>query len=131
MRSYPEEGQVLTASIRLLSKVKGSVLIDITIQGYENKRLTLSILSKLCSDILVGHDVVENHSTVDLTFEGPEPPLSICSAVSIEPETVRHFRNPVNYAPIAIKLRRYSEDMKLNRKKMLKLLSDNIVALPW
>ncbi|CAI6371236.1 unnamed protein product [Macrosiphum euphorbiae] len=136
IKSYPENGQVLLATTTYSSNLKGYVLVDLLLQEHTYKNLKLSILPKLCSDILIGHDVLRTHSSIDLTFGGPKPPLSICNMTFVNIEPPRLFNNVVkDCKPVAVKSRRYSdEDAKFIREEVTKLLYDNIIeesTSPW
>jgi hypothetical protein len=107
----------------------------------------LSLLSKLCTDVLIGHDILQKHSKIEVTFGGPRSPLLICniSSTALEPnaptpsfviEPPRLFKNLAsNCKPIAVKLRHYSEeDYKFIKDEITKLLNENVIEesmSPW
>ena len=47
----------------------------------------LSILPNLCSDVILGHDFLKKHEKVEILFEGPRKPFSLCgiAAAKVEP----------------------------------------------
>lgn len=136
IKSYLENGQVILATTAYSSNLKDYVLVDLLLQEHTYKNLKLSILPKLCSDILIGHDVLRTLSSIDLTFGGPKPPLSICNMTFVNIVPRRLFSNVVkDCKPVAVQSRRYSdEDAKFIREEDTKLLYDNIIeesTSPW
>jgi len=120
---FPKKRQVVLASAEHSSHLKGFVCVDLSLQGHMYKDVKLSVLSKLCTDVLIGHDILQKHSIVEVTFGGPKSPLLVCnmSSTAIEPNVItttpsfvmepsRLFKNlSPNCKPITVKLRHYSE----------------------
>src|SRR5436190_20937058 len=99
------------ASTCLSADIKGYVETDLSLNGHDYTNLKLSVLPKLCADVLLGHDVLCQHSHVDLEFGGDMPPLSICAVSQAVVEPVHLFSNlSPDIKPIAMKSRRYSTE---------------------
>ncbi|CAI6372729.1 unnamed protein product [Macrosiphum euphorbiae] len=149
IKVFPKKGQVVLASAEHSSHLKGFVCVDLSLQGHVYKDVKLSVLSKLCTDVLIGHDILQKHSKVEVTFGGPKSPLLICnmSSTAIEPNVIkpmpsfvieppRLFKNLAsNCKPIAVKLRQYSEeDYTFIKDEIIKLLNENVIEesmSPW
>jgi len=146
---FPKKGQVVLASAEHSSHLKGFVCEDLSLQGHMYKDVKLSVLSKLCTDVLIGHDILQKHSKVAVSFGGPKSPLLICnmSSTAIEPNVItptpsfvieppRLFKNlSPNCKPIAVKLPHYSEEVyKFIKDETTKLLNENVIEetmSPW
>ena len=78
--------------------------------------VSLLVLDNLCSDIILGHDLLQQHKSVSILFNGPKLPIDI-SAVPIAAsvavsnlEPVSLFSNLTNdVRPIACSSRKYSK----------------------
>jgi len=135
----PETGTVSMASTSLSSSLKGCVKVRLQILEHTYNDVKLSILPNLCTDLIVGHDILKSHSRLDLTFGGTNPPLSISSSSLFSPaniEPIRIFTNlSQNVKPIATKSRRHSaEDSKFINDEVSNLLGAGIIeesASPW
>lgn len=63
---------------------KGQCKIDLCLQGHKYEEITVSILPNLCSDLIVGHDILRRHSYIQVQFGGEQEPLNICSLLSLK-----------------------------------------------
>ncbi|XP_045533173.1 uncharacterized protein LOC123720554 [Pieris brassicae] len=78
---------------------------------YDN--VNLLIVKNLCADIIIGHDILEEHSSLEFSFGGPKHPLQICNVTEASVPAVPLFANvSPNCKPIAIKSQRYSKEYK-------------------
>jgi hypothetical protein len=76
--------------------------------GHKYNDLKLTVLEKLCADVLIGHDVMKLHSNVQVWFGGEKPPL-MCSSAKVDLPKLLWNLTP-DCKPIATKSRRYSEE---------------------
>lgn len=131
-----QKHKVSMASISLSTEIKGFVLADLSLVGHEYRNLKLSILPNLCADILIGHDVLKQHSKLNLSFGGKKLPLTICSVAQALVEPVSLFTNlSPDIKPIATKSRRYSsEDSVFISNEVRTLLAEGVIeesTSPW
>ncbi|CAB0020557.1 unnamed protein product [Nesidiocoris tenuis] len=124
------------ASTNLSTSVSGVVVLDLELQGFRYTNFKLSVLPSLCSDILIGHDIMQKHTRVDLNFGGNQPPLSITAVTQAAVEPVRLFTNlDPDIRPIATKSKKHSpEDLTFIKTEVKQLLDDGIIEesiSPW
>ncbi|GFW23368.1 putative retrovirus-related pol polyprotein from transposon opus [Trichonephila clavipes] len=50
-------------------------------------------MKDICSDVLIGHDILNRHSSVEIGFDGNRPPLTICSLAVAQVPPVSLFSN--------------------------------------
>ncbi|GFX57536.1 putative retrovirus-related pol polyprotein from transposon opus [Trichonephila clavipes] len=64
-------------------------------------------MKDLCSDVSIGHDILNRHSSVEIGFDGNRPPLTICSLAVAQVPPVSLFSNlNPDCRPLVTKLRR-------------------------
>ena len=128
--------KISMATSNLTSNTQGHVNVNITYRGISYENTKLSILPNLCCDVILGHDFLNYHEKIEISFKGPRAPLSLCNfaAVKIDPPTL--FGNlSENCKPIATKSRRFNEpDKKFISKEIQRLLQEDIIETsqsPW
>lgn len=128
--------QITLASLDHTSSVEGMCIATLKIRKHTYKKQPLLIVNRLCADVILGHDILKNHSSLELDFGGNLEPLKICNvmAASVPPATI--FSNLTSdIKPVAIKSRRYSdEDKKFIAEEINKLLEDKVIepcVSPW
>ena len=97
--------------------VKGCVTTDLSVGGTHYQNAKLLVLNSLCTDIIIGTDILGKHKQVIVEFGGDEPPnLQFCyehsscsSTMNIEPPSVFPHITP-DCKPVAAKSRRYSQE---------------------
>lgn len=129
-------GCISMASTSLQSHISGYCFVNMKVLGHHYPNLRISILKDLCADVIIGHDILRQHSKVNVEFGGPKEPLSICSLSFAAIEPPRLFVNlSPNCKPIATKSRRFSlEDTKFISNEIRKLLDEGIIEesiSPW
>lgn len=127
---------VTMASTSFSSAIKGIVKVDLKLNEHEYCDVALNVLPDLCSDVILGHDILGRHSSIEIQFGGSKEPLTICSLSLAKVPPVRLFRNlSPNHTPIATKSRRHSaSDAKFIELEIEKLLKDDIIEesfSPW
>lgn len=128
--------KITMASTIHVSRVEGSCVVTIDMKGHTYTDVTLLIMKDLCADIIIGHDLLKDHSSLEVAFGGPRMPLKICciSQSFIPPVSLfsdlRH-----DCKPIAIKSRKYSqEDEEFINFEIQKLLAEGVIEesrSPW
>ncbi|XP_054259721.1 uncharacterized protein LOC128984427 [Macrosteles quadrilineatus] len=129
-------GEVSMASTTLRSSIKGYCKINLKLQDHTYKNVVFSVLTNLCSDIIIGHDILKRHSSLQVQFGGKESPLNICSVALANVEPVELFRNlSPDCKPIATKSRRHSAiDEQFIESEIQLLLKEGTIEesrSPW
>ena len=124
------------ASTTLSSFTLGHCVLSLRFKDRFYPSVKLSVLDNLCTDVLLGHDFLRQHRSIEIPFEGTEPPLSLCNLVAIKVPPVSLFTHLLNYdKPIATKSRRHSaSDALFIQSEVTKLLESGIIELsqsPW
>ena len=93
-------------------------------------------MKNLCSDVIIGHDFLELHSSLKISFGGPKPTLNICGLLAGNVQYPSLFNNlSPDCKPIAIKSRKYSsEDKYFIKKEITRMLAEGIIETsesPW
>ncbi|KAI5715392.1 hypothetical protein M8J77_015282 [Diaphorina citri] len=58
------------ANSSLCTEIEGQCKVDLKVVGLSYKNICLLIMMKnLCSDVIIGHDVLSNHSTLEIAFD--------------------------------------------------------------
>lgn len=132
----PGKGRVSMASTSLSSAIEGHVLVNLKLNKYCYPSCKLTVMKGLCAEVLIGHDILMEHSDVSLSFGGSKPPLTICAATCAFVESPRLFSNlSADCKPIATKSRRYTEaDLTFIGDEVSKLLSEGVIEesnSPW
>ena len=134
----------LASSNKSVSSTSKAQVSELQLCGFTYENIYLSVMDSLCSDILIGHDLLSLHKNVVVQFGGEEENLivnntdekPICSVAraSIEPVSLFHTLDKTA-KPIACKSRRYNEDDKeFIREAVAKLKESGIVedsCSPW
>ena len=110
-------------SIRMASQTcrttsLGSVYVTLQLAEFTYNQVRLQILPDLCSDIILGHDILKRHEKLEIPFCGPLSPLVlpvkpglVCAlkVAHITPPPL--FSDlPPNVRPIVCKSRKFSEE---------------------
>lgn len=124
------------ASTSLTSQVEGQTYTSAKIGDHSYESVNLLIVKNLCADLIIGHDILREHTRLELTFGGSKDPIKICSVAAASVPAVPLFSNvSPDCKPIAIKSRRHSEDdKKFIGQEINKLLAEGIIeesTSPW
>lgn len=133
---FPSKLNVTMASSALSSPVVGFCIITLKILNHTYNKIKLYVLEELCADVIIGHDLLRQHSKVQIDFGGPKSPISICNLALAQVEPYPLFAHLTdNYKPIAVKSRRYSfADLEFIETEIQNLLKENIIEpsnSPW
>ncbi|GFS56547.1 retrovirus-related Pol polyprotein from transposon opus [Trichonephila clavipes] len=94
------------------------------------------VMKDLCSDVLIGHDILNRHSSVEIGFDGNRPPLTICSLAVAQVPPISLFSNlNPDCRPLVTKSRRQTvEDNIFMALEVQKLLQEGVIEpsnSPW
>ncbi|XP_031333869.1 uncharacterized protein LOC116163879 [Photinus pyralis] len=124
------------ASLNQVSVVEGICFANITMNKHNYRQIPLLIVDNLCADVIVGHDLLKEHSKIEFELGGPHEPLRICNVMqsSVPPASIFTNLSP-NIRPIAVRSRRYSiQDEEFIKQEISKLLEDGVIEpsiSPW
>lgn len=129
LKILPYEGSISMANSSLCTQIKGQCKVDLKVAEHSYNNIYLLIMKNLCSDVIIGHDVLNNHSTLEIAFDGSNPPLKICNLATLKVKPVSLFTNLTeNCKPIITKSRKYSkEDSEFIDTEIEKLLEEEII----
>ncbi|XP_036340040.1 uncharacterized protein LOC118749352 [Rhagoletis pomonella] len=111
------------ASLSHTSKVESQTSQSITLGDHKYDNVNLLIVKNLCSDLIIGHDVLQEHSSLEFSFGGPKNNLHVCNVAeaSVPPVSLFPIISP-DCKPVAITSRRYNdEDSKFIKAEIEKL----------
>ncbi|XP_014366187.2 uncharacterized protein LOC106717015 [Papilio machaon] len=136
LKRHPWKETVTLASKKNCSHVDGYCTATIKLCEHTYKQKSLYILEDLCADVIIGHDILQDHSSVEIEFGGPAKALKICNVMAAAVPPVSLFSNlSSNIKPVAIKSRKYSEaDNQFIKDEIGKLLKDHVIEpsnSPW
>lgn len=136
LRKKPCSQTVSMASLSHISQVEGQTSQTIKIGKHTYENVNLLIVKNLCADIIIGHDVLEEHSSLEFLFGGPKHPLYVCNVAEASVPAVSLFTNiSSDCKPISVKSHRYcDDDNKFIKEEIEKLLSEGIIEeskSPW
>ena len=134
----------LAASNSVVKSEARVQISEFSIQGQLHNSIQVATLDGLCSDMIIGHDLLSMHRNLVVDFGGPlndfvisnQPTNPVCSVAvaDVEPPPLFTFLSD-DCRPIACKSRRYSEeDMLFIRGEIAKLLDAKIIEpcrSPW
>ena len=128
--------EISMATTSLAAKTVGHVYVTLDYVDNKLPNVKLTVLEDLCADVIIGHDILKNHSSLEMTFGGPLSPLKICGlAAALVPPPPLFSNLTEDCKPIADKSRKYStEDMTFIRNEVDRLLKDKIIEpsnSPW
>ena len=133
---YPEQGNVSMADTSSLSTVLGSCKVELELGVEIYHDVKLQVLPSLCSDIVLGHQLLRNHSCLEMQFGGDRPPLKVCGLAAMQISALPLFSNlSPDCKPVAIKSRRYSwPDREFIARETTRMLDGGIIRpsnSPW
>ena len=136
LNPIPTRSSVCMAESTITVKVLGNVTVDLQINDTNYGKTKLSVLENLCSDVIIGQDILSQHQELIVEFGGSKPPLSVCglSTMNVEPLSLFSGLKP-NCKPIAVKSRRYNQnDRKFIELEIQRMLKEDIIepsTSPW
>ncbi|XP_026332221.1 uncharacterized protein LOC113239427 [Hyposmocoma kahamanoa] len=127
---------VSMASQVLKSQITSACYAPIQLNGSVYPNTLLRVMENLCSDVIIGHDIMAQCSSLEIKFDGPKPFLTISALkeANIEPVNLFPHLSP-NCTPIAVKSRRHASDnLVFIESEIHSLLSEGIIeesTSPW
>ena len=80
----PNSERILMASSSHSSTTLGHCIVSLHLSGREYKNIKLSVMANLCCDVIFGHSFLCEHSSVEIPFGGPLPPLMFVDLPSLK-----------------------------------------------
>ena len=132
----PSTSIVSMASSTHTITVKGHCIVDVSVFGNVYSQLRLSVMSNLCSPVILGRDFMSQHESVNFKCGGSLPHITISYLESMTLTPIRLFSNlSSDCHPISTKSRSFSNlNQKFISEEVSKLLSDGIIEpsqSPW
>ncbi|GFV73281.1 retrovirus-related Pol polyprotein from transposon opus [Trichonephila clavipes] len=81
------------ANSSMVTETEGVCKVYLIIENFTYQNVELLVMKDLCSDVLIGHDILNRHSSVEIGFDGNRPPLTICSLAVAQVPPVSLFSN--------------------------------------
>uniref|UniRef100_A0A8C4WTX5 ribonuclease H n=1 Tax=Eptatretus burgeri TaxID=7764 RepID=A0A8C4WTX5_EPTBU len=133
---HPRDNTVCMASTSLQSSVRGYCNVELDVKGYTYRDVRVLVLRDLCADVILGHNVLKQHTSVEIPFGGNKPRLILNALTTAEVSSPLLFANlSLDCKPIAIKSRRYTTaDMNFITSETKRLLEEGIIEpsdSPW
>ena len=128
--------EISMASTDHTVKTKGHTFISFQYNSCTYDNIKLSILPGLCAEILLGHDFLRRHKSLEIPFKGSLPTFSVCglSAANVEAPSLFANLRP-DCKPIATKSRRFSQpDKDFIHSEVKRLEAEDIIEQsnsPW
>lgn len=128
--------KISMASSQHSMQTKGVCYVNFKLNNHSYSGVKLSVLSNLCTDVILGQDFQARHESIVLQYGGTEPSLTICGLTTIDIEPPELFANLTqDCRPIATKSRKYSnEDKCFIGDEIKKMLEQGIIEpsiSPW
>ena len=133
---HESKDSVSMASSSLSVPIDGYSFVDIEFLGTAAKMCKMFVMKNLCADVLIGHDLLRQHSSLTINFGGCKPALHICSVTVATIPPVSLFANlSADCKPITTKSRRHTpDDQNFIASEVSKLLNDGVIEpsnSPW
>ena len=68
------------------AKIVGEVIVELELNGRTHKNIVIELVKDLCTDVIIGRDVLGEHKQVVLNFNGPQEELVIGAIPTTVPE---------------------------------------------
>lgn len=135
LQQRPYKHVINLASLSHTSSVDGVCFATLEINNHVYKQRPLLVIDNLCADVIVGHDILKNHSKLEFQFGGTREPLHVCVMEASVPPASIFTHLSADITPIAIKSRRHNNDEEqFIQTEISKLLKDGIIessVSPW
>ncbi|GFW73116.1 retrovirus-related Pol polyprotein from transposon opus [Trichonephila clavipes] len=129
-------GKISMANSSLVTETEGVCKVNLKIENFTYQNVELLIMKDLCSDVLIGHDILNRHPSVEIGFDGNRPPLTICSlaVAQVPPVSLFSDLNP-DCRPLVTKSRRRTiEDNIFMALEVQKYFKEGVIEpsnSPW
>ncbi|GFU00382.1 putative retrovirus-related pol polyprotein from transposon opus [Trichonephila clavipes] len=124
----PYLGKISMANSSMVTETEGVCKVNLKIENFTYQNVELLVMKDLCSDVLIGHDILKRHSSVEIGFDGNRPSLTISLAVAqVPPVSLFPNLNP-DCRPLVTKSRRHSvENNTFMALEVQKLLQEGVI----
>ena len=68
------------------AKIAGQVIVELELNGRTHKNIVIELVKDLCTEVIIGRDVLGEHKQVVLNFNGPQEELVIGAIPTTVPE---------------------------------------------
>ena len=126
----PSSERILMASSSHSSTALVHNIVTLHLSGREYNNIKLSVMANICCDVILGHSFLCEHSSVEIPFGGPLPPLTVCRLTTIKniPYPSLFTNLTPDCRPIAVKSRRHSiPDTKFIQSEISRMLKEGII----
>ncbi|KAG8179723.1 hypothetical protein JTE90_006628 [Oedothorax gibbosus] len=132
----PYQGKITLANSALSTDIAGCGMVSLQMQDHIYPNFQVLIMKNLCSDFLIGHDLLTSHSSLEIEFSGNRAPLKICSLTTAKVPAISLFENLTpDCKPVTTKSRRHTEaDQSFIANEVNKLLDEGVIEpskSPW
>ena len=133
----PSSGSVGLASPNASANIIGHCYVTLSMSdGTVYNRVCLSVLSDLCTEVILGQDFMRLHDGIFIKFGGQRPTLRVCSLARANVTSPSLFSNLLpNCKPVVTNSRRYLDsDKSFIREEIEKLLKEDVIepsSSPW
>ena len=79
----PAHGEVLMASTTQVPRIRGYCILNIQLPDHSYADAKLTVLPDLSTDVILGHDILHEHKSVEIPFGGSGPSLTVCSLATM------------------------------------------------
>ncbi|GFT30801.1 retrovirus-related Pol polyprotein from transposon gypsy [Trichonephila clavipes] len=93
LKVEPYLGKISMANSSMVTETEGVCKVNLKIENFTYQNVELLVMKDLCSDVLIVHDILNRHSSVEIGFDGNRPPLTICSLAVAQVPPVSLFSN--------------------------------------
>ena len=118
------------------SPVVGKCVVNLKYLDNEYTNAPLFVMDNLCTELIIGQDILNQHDSLKIYFGGKKPVLTVCGLANLN-DTPSSLYSNIDPAckPIAVKYRRYNHlDKEFIDAEVQRLLMDDIIepsTSPW
>ena len=74
---FPKQRTIPLANKKQVANIIGEVIVDLNLNGVKHDKVVVEVIKNLCSDVIIGRDILKEHQRVVLNFNGPREELVI------------------------------------------------------
>ncbi|GFX03587.1 retrovirus-related Pol polyprotein from transposon opus [Trichonephila clavipes] len=73
LKVEPYLGKISMANSSMVTETEGVCKVNLKIENFTYQNVELLVMKDLCSDVLIGHDILNRHSSVEIGFDDCRP----------------------------------------------------------
>ena len=125
----PGVGKVTMATTAFTTETLGFCQVDLVVYGSKYENVRLSVLPNLCSDVILGHEFLNHHDSVQLNFGGTKEQLCVCGMTALKVTPPSPFVNlKPECKPVVTKSRRYNvAEQQFIGSEIRRMLAEGII----